>query len=110
MRLPAIVGALIFCAALLAAQTDAPKPTASKSKGGTATGCLAKGDTTGQYTLTMKGGRKLAVTGTADMEKHAGHTVTLTGTRKGQSFEATNLKHVSATCDIDQPGAAKTKK
>jgi hypothetical protein len=87
-----------------------------KEKGGAAgakeakvTGCLGKGDAAGQYTLTTKSGQKLTVAGTADMEKHVGHTVTLTGARKGRSFDATALEHVAPTCDSGGTPPAKTK-
>jgi hypothetical protein len=72
----------------------------------TITGCLAKGDTTGQYTLTEKGGTKTSVAASAgvELDKHAAnHTVTLTGSRDGGgTFTATKVEHVSATCDMQK--------
>jgi hypothetical protein len=74
-------------------------------KGGAITGCLTKGDSAGQYNLATAGGQKVTVTGPADLDKHAqNHTVKLTGSMKGGTFEATAIEHVSATCDA---GAAK---
>jgi hypothetical protein len=73
-----------------------------QASGDTLTGCLAK-DTQGNYTLTHEtSGEKTAVTGSADLEKHATHKVTLTGSRKDESgksvFHVTKIQHISATC------------
>jgi hypothetical protein len=72
----------------------------------TITGCLAKGGTTGQYTITEKGGTKTTVAASAgvELDKHAAnHTVTLTGSRdSGGTFTATKVEHVSATCDMQR--------
>jgi hypothetical protein len=100
-----VAGALTFGQTEKADQKAADKTAKSGAGGGSVTGCLTKGDAAGQYTLATKGGRTLRVSGGADLEKHAAnHTVTLTGTRKGDMFEATAVKHVSATCDME--GAA----
>jgi hypothetical protein len=75
-----------------------------KGKETTMTGCLSKGDTAGTYVLTdQKTGKKVEVTGTPDLEKHAAnHTVRITGTKskdQGKAvFNATKLEHVSETC------------
>jgi hypothetical protein len=70
----------------------------------TLTGCLNK-DASGGYMLTDEStGTKTAVTGAADLEKHAdNHKVSLTGMAKtdasGNSvFQVTKIKMVSATC------------
>jgi hypothetical protein len=107
-----VAGALAFGQTEKADQKAGDKSAKSGAGGGSVTGCLTKGDATGQYTLAMKDGRTLQVSGGADLEKHAAnHRVTLTGTRKGNMFEATAIKHVSATCDMagaasgSKPGA-----
>ena len=97
-----VASALTFGQTEKADQKAADKSAKSGAEGGGVTGCLTKGDATGQYTLTRKDGTTLRVSGSADLEKHAAnHTVTLTGTRKGEMFEATAIKHVSATCDME---------
>ncbi len=73
----------------------------------TVTGCLNPGDQQGQFVLTVKeGGKKgdkLAVTGAADLEKHAkNHTVKLTGKMAKEGgkdvLKVTKIEHVEATC------------
>jgi hypothetical protein len=71
----------------------------------TMTGCLTKGDTAGQYAFTdTKSGNKTTVVPSSgvDLDKHAAnHTVKLTGTlsEDGKTLTATNVEHVSATCE-----------
>jgi hypothetical protein len=74
----------------------------------TMTGCLSK-DASGGYTLAdEKTGTKMAVSGTADLEKHsANHKVTLTGSAKAdtsgkQVFTVTKIQHVAAECKAPQ--------
>lgn len=70
----------------------------------TMTGCLSKSDTAGQYSFTdsSTGAKKNVVPSSGvDLDKHAAnHTVKLTGTvsQDGQTFTATEVEHVSATC------------
>ena len=98
--------ALAALALGLISQGSAPKPNAAA----TVTGCLSKGDA-GTYTLLMSRGRKLIVSGAAELEKHAAnHTVRLAGTRKGRTFDATAVTHIAAECRPAQgasdPGGA----
>ena len=70
----------------------------------TITGCLTKGDTAGQYMLTDNTGAKKNIVPSSgvDLDKHAAnHTVKLTGTmsQDGQTFTATNVEHVSSSCE-----------
>jgi hypothetical protein len=95
-----LAGALAFGQAQSGAQSQ--EQGKGERKGGAGmTGCLSKGDTAGSYTLTTRNGRKMTVTGTADFEKHVGHTVRLEGKRGSQqdSYEATGLTHIAANCD-----------
>jgi len=71
------------------------------------TGCLNPGDQQGQFTLTVKEGgqkgQKVAVAGSADLEKHAkNHTVKLTGTMAKEGgkdvLKVSKVEHVDATC------------
>jgi hypothetical protein len=82
---------------------DKPQP-AKKGKETTLTGCLNKGERENHYTFTdLKTGRKMTVTGPADLEKHSSnHTVKITGSRTGQVFDATKVEHVSPTCDAEK--------
>ena len=79
---------------------DKPEP-AKKSKEMTLTGCLNKGERENHYTFTdLKTGRKMTVTGPADLEKHSSnHTVKITGSRTAKVFGATKVEHVSPTCE-----------
>lgn len=68
------------------------------------TGCLAK-DPSGGYLL-QNGKYKsgVAVKSSQDISEHIGHKVQLTGdwegTGKERTFNATSLKHISATCTV----------
>jgi hypothetical protein len=87
-----------------AQQTDAPK--AAKGNETTLTGCLNKGaDQPQHYAFTeQKTGRKLTVTGPADLEKHSSnHTVRLIGSETAV-FNVTKVEHVAATCDAGSSG------
>lgn len=70
----------------------------------TMTGCLTKSDTAGQYAFIDASGTKRTVVASSgvDLDKHsANHTVKLTGTLSddGKTLTATNVEHVSETCD-----------
>ena len=79
---------------------EKPEP-AKMSKTMTLTGCLNKGEREQHYTFTdLKTGRKMTVTGPADLEKHSSnHTVKITGARTGDVFDVTKVEHVSPTCE-----------
>jgi hypothetical protein len=66
------------------------------------TGCLTK-TTSGEYTLTDESGKKVTVTGAADLEKHsANHKVTLHGTQRTENgktvFRVDRIEHVADSC------------
>src|SRR5262245_14487027 len=94
-------GAMATVAVALAfGQADPQKQPGQAEKGrasersGAITGCLTKGDSAGEYNLTTAGGQKVAVSGPSDLEKHAqNHTVKLTGSMKGGTFQATSIEH-----------------
>lgn len=69
------------------------------------TGCLNKGEMANHYSLTdMKTGKKMTVTGSADLAKHSNnHTVKLTGSHTAEVFNATKLEHVAPTCEAKKP-------
>ena len=72
----------------------------------TMTGCLESNP--GGFALTVAG-KRLSVTGAGvDFQKHAGHTVKLTGSESGNDFRVTALEHVSPTCDNATNSAANT--
>jgi len=89
-------------------------PLGVRASADTATGCLQKGDESGEYALTTKDGKKYGLrSSSVDLSKHVGHTVTVTGTakkeeeEKGEKKEAgeevadirvTKLAMVSASC------------
>jgi hypothetical protein len=86
--------------------------TTSKTANGThqLTGCLGK-DSAGNYTLTNgKYTKGVPVKTSEDLSAHVGHKVQLTGNWEGtgttKTFDATSMKHISATCTV---GSAKGK-
>jgi hypothetical protein len=106
--------ALCLGALAWAAQEKETKTKSGKSM--TVTGCLQKGDEAGEYSLTGDDGKRygLHTSGSLDLSKHLGHTVTVTGTKMHEENETkekheaggaeaadlrvTNVKHVSETC------------
>jgi hypothetical protein len=68
------------------------------------TGCLAGPNSEGAYDLKRKEApQTVEVSGLADIAKHVGHTVTLTGewVKSGANqphFKATAIQHLSAEC------------
>ncbi len=69
----------------------------------TMTGCL---ETTPMGFALDTAGKRLDVTGEVDFERHAGHTVRLTGEDDGNTFRVTALEHVSPTCDTSTNSSA----
>jgi hypothetical protein len=78
-------------------------PKADKKAAGetSLTGCLKASG--GTYSLTDKAGKTVAVTGSADLAKHANHQVQLTGTmsKKGdqEQLSVTAIKHIAPACE-----------
>ncbi len=75
---------------------------ADGKKDGSMTGCLTK-DEAGSYMLQSEDGKKVAVMGSADLEKHsANHKVKLHGSEKTHDgktmFHVERVEHVSASC------------
>jgi hypothetical protein len=69
------------------------------------TGCLSKATAADQYVLTDNTGSKTTVKAASGVaiEKHANHTVKLTGSRGADdTFVATGIEHVSATCEAQK--------
>lgn len=93
-----------------AQEPDAPKPARGKER--TMTGCLNKGaDVAQHYIFTdQRNGRKITVTGPADLEKHStNHTVRITGAMTAKVFNVTKIEHVAATCEVKEGGEAPKK-
>lgn len=62
----------------------------------TLTGCLSRdGDA---YAITDEAGAKTTVGGEPALAKHVGHRVTLSGTRRADVFDVTNIRHLAASC------------
>ena len=71
----------------------------------TMTGCLTKGADVPQHFIFVdqKTGKKMIVTGPADLEKHsANHTVRITGSQTAKVFNVTKVEHVSTTCEAKE--------
>jgi hypothetical protein len=70
----------------------------------TVTGCLTKGASAGQYTITdPKTGEKTTIAGPEELEKYLNKTVKLTGTMASQGqekvFKPESISQVSASCE-----------
>lgn len=67
----------------------------------TLTGCLSKGAADGEYMLSAKDEQAM-LTGAADLNKHANHTVKVTGnwenTDGKKQFRVSKIEHVAASC------------
>jgi hypothetical protein len=73
----------------------------------TVTGCLTKGASAGQYTITdQKTGEKTPIAGPDQLDKYVNQTVRLTGTMDSQGqekiFKPDSISQVSATCEKSQ--------
>jgi hypothetical protein len=95
-----MAGLLLHVGSVLYAQDPPQKQReggAERAKETTLTGCLSQSGST--FMLKTKDQKQITVTGPSDMAKHSGHTVELTGKMTGaDTFEANQLKHVSASC------------
>jgi hypothetical protein len=91
-------GLLGICPAQQSKDTTHEKTAAA---GTTLTGCLEKSGS--DFTLTDKSGKETMVMGSADLAKHAGHQVTLSGKmeKKGDEghFMVSKITHISPTCE-----------
>ncbi len=88
---------------------DKTKTSTGKEKG--ITGCLEQGSTPGSYVIKDKKhpeGVQVSYSGSEDLSKHIGHKVHATGTMSGDTLNATNVKHISETCNVS--GEASTGK
>lgn len=67
----------------------------------TLTGCLSKGAADGEYVLTAKAEQAM-LTGAADLEKHANHTIRVTGSWENadgkKQFRVAKIEHVAESC------------
>ena len=81
-----------------AAEASRQTSTASSATSGL-TGCLSKGDTADEYVLTDASGKRTSVSGVADLAKHVGHRVRLTGDASGSdTFKVTEIQHLAPSC------------
>jgi hypothetical protein len=85
------------------AQTTPPQGPSDTPKA-TVTGCLTKGASAGQYTITdQKTGDKTPIAGPEQLDKYINQTVKLTGTMGSQGqdkvFQPESITPVSATCE-----------
>jgi hypothetical protein len=73
---------------------------AERQAGQTMTGCL--NEEGGAFSLKTDAGENVTVTGSADLSKHKGHTVKLTGkvSEEGtkKTMSVSRIEHVSASC------------
>ena len=82
----------------------APAPQAAQAAAAeaqvTVTGCLQSA--AGAFTLTTESGEQYVVMGSADLAKHVGHTVKITGTKAESpgklTLKAEKVEQVSTSC------------
>jgi len=121
MRLPTTWAKYVLACVLalgLGSLAWAAQENQTKTKGGnsvTVTGCLQKGDETGEYSITGEDGKRYGLRSkSVDLSKHLGHQVAVTGTKMREENEerekkeagggeyadlrVTNIKHISETC------------
>ncbi len=92
-------------------QSDMDKTKTSTGKEKGITGCLEQGTSPGSYLIKDKKhpeGVQVSYSGSEDLSKHVGHKVHATGTMSGGTLNATNVKHISETCNVS--GEASTGK
>lgn len=93
---------------------DTPQKSQMSGHNMTVTGCLQKGDETGEYTIMSEDGKTYDVRSTSvNLSNHINHKVTLTGrmtpenekeergktgTKEAGNLTVTNLKMVSTSC------------
>jgi hypothetical protein len=93
----AVGGMLLIPAAGLANQNETSDKSAKVRK---ITGCLAKGDSENEYTITTAGRNTWEVKSDAvDFGPHVGHTVTVTGTVNNATVHAAKEKAKEKTMD-----------
>ena len=97
---------ILSLATVLLVASSAPTPivgATSDDQPLSLTGCLLLSRRAGVYSLHMEYNR-VAVTGHADLVKHVGHLVVLTGAFETQGnylqFVADNITHVAPSCDV----------
>ena len=80
---------------------DKTKTSTGKEKG--VTGCLEQGTSPGSYVIKNAKhpeGVQVSYSGSEDLSKHIGHKVHATGSMSGSTLNATNVKHISETCNV----------
>ncbi len=84
-------------------QSDMDKTKTSTGKEKGITGCLEQGTSPGSYVIKDKKhpeGVQVSYSGSEDLSKHVGHKVHATGAMSGDTLNATNVKHISETCNV----------
>jgi hypothetical protein len=84
---------LSLCPAAALAQADSPdkqeKTAAKPAHSHTVTGCLAKGDEPGEFSITGEDGKTWGLrSATVKLDPHVGHKVTVTGSKAHESKAA----------------------
>ncbi len=86
---------------------DKTKTSTGKEKG--ITGCLEQGTSPGSYVIKDKKhpeGVQVSYSGSEDLSKHVGHKVHASGSMSGDTLNATNIKHLSETCNVSGGAAS----
>ena len=96
----------VFLSAAAFAQNPPPQPQDQQdTQGTTITGCLTKGQNTGEYVITdSKTGEKMTFAGPDRLDTYVNHTVQLTGklVNSGASektFQPQSIKTISNACE-----------
>jgi hypothetical protein len=96
-----ILAPLVLYAGLSLAQSTTP-PDEGAHPSGPMTGCLTKGNASGEYILTTDAGKQTSLVSTEDLSKHIDHKVKVTGTATKQQekpvLRVENVEHVADSC------------
>jgi hypothetical protein len=85
-------------------QTPPPAEKSGDASKVSLTGCLTKGATAGEYSITdQKSGEKVSFSAPAQLEKFLNQTVRLTGTQgQDKAFKPESVNQVAASCEKSQ--------
>lgn len=89
-------------------KTDKSATSSGKSGHGVV-GCLEQGSSPGTYVIKNAKhpeGVQVSYSGSEDLSKHVGHKVKATGSMSGDTLNATNVKHISETCNVGSESAS----
>jgi hypothetical protein len=101
VKVSKMVAPFVVCAGLALGQSTTP-PGDDDHPSAPVTGCLTKGNASGEYILTTDAGKQRSLVSTEDLSKHIDHKVKVTGTATKQQeklvLRVENVEHVADSC------------